>query len=743
MVATKVRNVEARINLVIFVLLVVCFGGLFVRLIYLQIVKHEHYKKQVEKQYMTVTHLKPVRGHIYDCKMNVLAKSACVWNVIVSPHDTPQERKKVVAADLADILDEDKEKLNKLLAKESNYEIIKRGIEKSIADKVRNYKKENKIWSIYLEPSSKRYYLRQNFLANVLGFVGLDEQGLEGLEHFYDDELKGLSGKMIASTNAWGINMPDSTQLVHCAQNGNSLVLTIDANIQGILEKHLQQAILDYSVKNRAAGIIMDVNTGEILAMATKPDFDPNKPFEVFDSQKREEISKIKDLQERQKERQAALVAQWRNKAVMDPYEPGSIFKMVTAASALEEGTSSLSSSYHCSGSIKVDDRQIRCWRHEGHGTLGFDRALIHSCNSAFGKIGLDLGTENFVKYFEAFGFLELTGIDLPGEARSIFHSNESFKKHALAVSSMGQTFKTTMIQLLTGVSAVVNGGKLVRPYIVKQIIDDQKNVIKFNEPAVKRHVISKEVSNAVSLICERVVSEAGGRQAYRKGYHTGGKTGTAEQIDKKVDGEVKSFTLSFVAFTPADKPQFAILVILDDPRGSEIWGSVMAVPVVGRILDDLYRYMNVESALTDGMGTELSAVSIPNLVTKDISKAKDELYNCDLKSRVLGEGDVVKKQLPAPGMFVPRESVVTLYTDSVKELLLVSVPDVVGKTLSEAIRVLNKKGLNYLLKEFQESPSSDGDVVITAQTPHAEEEIKSGSVVELECMYKADANVH
>ncbi|MDR2817247.1 MAG: PASTA domain-containing protein [Oscillospiraceae bacterium] len=744
---TKIDGTKARINGVMFILLFVCFGGLVLRLTYFQIVQHESYKKMVEKQYMTIMRPKPKRGSIFDRNGVRLAGSANVWDVVIAPGEIPTEKKKRIAVDLADLLDEDKERMKEILKRKTRWAVLKRSVEKDLADKVRAYEKENNA-SITLAPSSKRYYIRKDFLATVLGFVGQDGQGLEGLEKFYENELKGSDGKIIASANAWGTSMPDSTKKEFRAENGNSLVLTIDAKIQEILEKHLAQAVLDYSVKNRAVGIIMDANTGEILAMATKPDFDPNKPFDIFDEKKRTEIAKIKDPDEHKKEIQKVQHWQWRNKAVADPYEPGSVFKIITAASALEEGTTKTSDHFRCSGRIKVGDKEIECWerpKEGGHGSLSFDDALIESCNPAFAQIGLRLGKENFNKYFEAFGFgpNELTGVDLPGEAPSIFHKKSTFGEHALAVSSIGQTFKTTPIQLLTGVTAAVNGGKLVRPHIVKRIVDEHGNVVKSNDTTIKRQVISSEVSEIIALDCEKIVSWGHGRSASRKGYRIGGKTGTAQKVDKQVEGKDDEYVLSFWAFTPVENPRISILVLLDEPQVTEVWGSVIAAPVVGRILEDLFRCLNMEPTYSGGGSTKSVSVTVPNLEGENVSKAKEMLKKSGLRYRVSGNEQVVVGQLPAAQVSVPPNSIVTLYTELEKdEINKIEVPDVVGKSISKAEEILSNKGLNFIIKNSQEIKPEKGRVIVTKQEPAAGERVDPGKVIDLEFIYSADADV-
>ncbi|MDR1354253.1 MAG: PASTA domain-containing protein [Oscillospiraceae bacterium] len=720
-------------------LVFVFFGGLVLRLMCIQIIRHQNYKKMAEKQYMTIKPLRPVRGPIFDRHMNVLAKSARVWNVVLSPKDTEASKKGKIAKDLAVLLNEDENRIKKLLEKETYYAVVKRGIEKPLADKIKKYKKDNGVWSIYLEPSSKRYYLRRNFLANVLGFVGNDEVGLDGLELYYDKELGGSDGKSIESTNARGTGMLDSPQKVVSARNGYGLVLTIDSNIQALLERHLNQAIIDNAVADKVTGIIMDINTGEVLAMANKPDFDPNKPFEILDESRREKVQSIEDAEKRKAEISMALSWQWRNKAISDPYEPGSVFKVVTAASALEEGTAQWGDHFSCNGSISAGGGQIRCWKGGGHGGLDFKEALVRSCNPSFVKIGMDLGADNFIKYFRAFGFSERTGIDLPGEAIGIFHSRQTFSPHALAISSIGQTFKVTPMQLLVAAAAAVNGGKLVRPFLVNRLVDADGRTAGSNQCTIKRRVVSPEVSLLIAEACEGVVAEGSGRQAFRRGHRTGGKTGTSEKIDKKENGEVTRFVLSFFCFYPIEKPQLAMLILLDEPHIPDTSAAVAAVPVGGRVLDGL-RVLRKEEPMTTDKGALPDRVRVPNFAGKKVKEAKEEISNQHLVCKISGIGATVIAQLPAPGLFVPKDGIVTLITDK-EEVALITVPDLVGKSLSDAKKTLRQRNLNYDMKQEKQSPEEEA--IITKQTPAAGSKVEPGKVIELEFVYRADVNEH
>ncbi len=720
-----------------FIVIVVLFFFLFLifRLWYLQILEFSKYKQMAEKQQMRSTVISSKRGCIYDRNMKVLAKSASAWNVVVSPKDieTDEEREKI-SQGLARILNVEKEFIKDKTKRETYYEIVKRKVEKSVADEVIQFLKDNKLKGVRLEEDNKRYYPYNDLAASIIGFTGMEGQGLAGIEAYCERILRGENGKVIVAKNGKSKDMPFKYEERFEPKDGNSVVLTIDEVLQHFLEKHLVMAVKEHRVKNKAAGIIMDVQTGEVLAMATKPDFDPNKPTEIFDKEKLEEIEKIHDQKEKQKEILKEQNLQWRNKAVSDPYEPGSVFKIITACTALETGSAKMSDTYCCLGSITVGGQTIRCWKHGGHGMQDFSQAVMHSCNPWFINIGQKVGPEKFRQYFKAFGFTELTGIDIPGEAESIYHPMRNFKIVELASSSMGQTFKVTPIQLITGVSAAVNGGNLYKPYVVKQIINRDGRVIKNIAPVLKRQVISSQTSKNVALMCEGVVKEGSGRNAYIKGQRIGGKTGTSEKIDKKVDGEVREYILSFLGFAPANDPKIAVLVLLDEP-GSVGYGSVMAAPVVGGIMADALPYLGIDPQYTQEE-IENMDMNIPHLVGESIEQAKARLESKGLKYNVVAnpnenlENAKVIKQIPAGGTKVPGGSVIMLYSSEEVDVVTREVPDVIGQTAFQASRLLGQSLLNIRITGADINMSG---TVAKKQEPEPGTQVVAGTVVTVE----------
>lgn len=701
------------------------------RLWNIQIMQSAKLKQMAEKQQMRSTVISPKRGSIYDRNMKILAKSASAWTVVISPMDieTDEERNKI-SEGLAKILDIDKDFILERSNKKTYYEIIKRKVEQNTVDEILKYLKDNKLKGVRLEEDNKRYYPYENFAANIIGFTGAENQGLAGIEAYYEHILKGEEGKVIVAKNGKAKDMPFKYEERFEPKDGSGIVLTIDEVLQHFLEKHLMMAVKEHGVKNRATGIIMDVKTGEILAMATKPDFDPNKPTEIFDEEKLKTIEDIKD----EKEKRTAILYeqnwQWRNKAISDPYEPGSVFKIITASAALETGSAKMTDTYCCTGSITVANQTIRCWKHGGHGVQDFPKAVMNSCNPWFINVGQKIGVEKFRQYFKAFGFTELTGIDIPGEAESIYHPMKNFKTVELASSSMGQTFKVTPIQLITGVSAAINGGNLYEPHLVKQIVNKEGRVIKNVQPVLKRQVISVQTSKNVADMCEGVVKEGSGRNAYIKGYRIGGKTGTSEKIDKKVDGQVREYILSFLGFAPVNDPKIAVLVLLDEPSHVG-YGSVMAAPVVGSIMADALPYIGIDPQYTEEELKSLD-VNIPHIVGETLENAKLRLEARGLSCTCIGneEGATVVKQIPPGGTKVPGGSHIMVYLSDEEPMLMQEVPDVIGCTSAQANRIL---GQNLLNVRFIGANTNLSGTVAKRQEPEPGTEVAAGTVVTVE----------
>ena len=708
---------------------------LIVRLFYLQVVQADMWKEKASSQQMYSTSITATRGNIYDRNMKTLARSVTVWTVFISPAEMKEEQRELVASGLSEILDVDYDMVYEKSLKTWRYnETIKRRVDNDTADEVTAFIQENDIKGIYLTEESMRYYPYGNLASTVLGFTGSDGSGAYGLEAYYNKALSGTDGVIASVRNAKGTAMPFSEQQIYDAEDGQSLVLTIDETVQHYLEKHLENAVQEHEVQNRAVGIVMDVKTGEILAMSTKPDFDPNEPSAIYDTATAEALAEQLEEAGGDEEKLDAYyealgeaqLAQWRNKAISDPYEPGSVFKLITASAALETGTVTGSTPFYCPGYIEVAGNRIACWKAGGHGNLDFVGAIKGSCNPAFIMTGQALGAELFMEYLDKFGLYDVTGVDLPGEATSIMHSRETMLNEnmaSLSSASFGQTFKVTALELMTAVNATVNGGYLMQPYVVSQVLDSDGNVISSTEPVVVRQVISEETSALVASYAEQVVSGEGGSgaRAAVPGYRIGGKTGTSQKLDQEGDETI----LSFYGFAPADDPEIAVLVMLDEPQKNNQYGSVIAAPVVGNILADILPYLGFEPSYTE---EELSSADMatPYLINYGLQEAQSTLVQAGLEYRVVGSGTTVVGQTPGAAMPIPGGGTVVLYTEE-GEKTTASVPYVIGKTGNEANRLILNAGFN--IKIEGESLEHEGCVAV-AQSIEAGENAEIGTVI-------------
>lgn len=676
----------------------VCFTILIGRLAYLQLIENERYQTKAIDQQMRETTIKAKRGSIFDRNMNVLAQSASVWEVSLNPTNISDDQREKIANKLAEILGVDAQQVIEKSKKNTYYQLIKRRVERPEVDKIRQFVIDEEITGIVLNEDYKRYYPYGDFAASVLGFTGDDHQGLNGIEAYYEKYLKGTDGRIVSAKDALGKDMPFQYEArVNEAQDGYSLVLTIDEVIQHIAEKNIETAVTEFGIKNRATAIVMDVTSGEVLAMTTKPDFDPNDPFTIQDKAVQAAVDAIQDKDERAAVLQKARETQWRNKAISDTYEPGSVYKIITAASALEEGVVHANDPFYCNGSLTVNGRSIGCWKYGGHGAETFVDGIRNSCNPVFMAVGLLLGPDRTAKYYKAFGFNEKTGIDLPGETSGIYHALSVLQKEpdTLAVSSFGQSFKITPLQVITAVAAAINGGYLYEPHIVKQVIDSDKNVVETIDPVAKRQVISEQVSSELALMLEKVVSEGSGRSAYIKGYRIGGKTGTSEKLDQSATASgVKEHVLSFLGFAPADDPQIAVLVILDEPKDSGAYGSTIAAPVAGAIISETLSYLGIEPTYT-AEELEKMDVAVSSVVGLLPHDATAKLSQQGLQSEIIGNGEQVVKQIPMPGKPIPRGGKVLLYTTAEEATRSSVVPSVIGMTAQQANATLTNAGFN------------------------------------------------
>ena len=692
---------------------------LLARLYHIQITDHAFYEELAISQQLRQAPGAVRRGVIYDCNGNILAASASVDNVYLSPAeiDANGENRELIARELARILDlEPNEILEKSNRRGSWYVTVARKIEADKAAEIRAFKTEKHISGVRLETDSKRYYPNGRLACHLLGFVGMDNYGLEGIEARYDKALAGTAGKSLRATNAYGGEMLLRRYGEYRpGLDGCDLVTTIDASIQYYVEKHLRQAARDYDALNGAGAIAMDVNTGAVLAMASLGDYDPNDFLAVS-----EKAQAVVDAAATQEEAAALLAEaqarQWRNKALSDTYEPGSTFKIITLSMALEEGKTGLGDSFYCGGSTSVTGRTspIRCWKTEGHGSQTLTQAVQHSCNVAFVNIGQRVGAERFYDYCEAFGFLRLsddpdasltarTGIDLQGESGSIWWSKNTFcsprNLSQLAAASFGQTFTITPLQLITAVSACVNGGYLMQPYVVRQILNPDGSVASERRPTLRRQVISAETSARVRAILEQVVGdpkEGTGRNAAVAGYRIGGKTGTSEKVSLEARTGIKQYIVSFIGVAPADDPQIAVLVFLDTPSnasGVYVSGGQMAAPVVGSMMADILPYLGVEPILSEEEAARMD-VQTPALSGLPVYEAAKRVKESGLRFRSIGSGETVTDQLPAAGQTIARGTEIILYLGAKPSGEAEILPDLTGMDYGEARDALSYYGL-------------------------------------------------
>ncbi|MDR0381192.1 MAG: PASTA domain-containing protein [Oscillospiraceae bacterium] len=727
-----------------FVLMALCGVGLFVplgmKLYDIQIVNHDKYERMAVEQQTKNTVISPLRGTIFDRNYKTLAVCAGVDTVFISPADIETEdQAQRIARGLSEILDVDYDVIyEKTQKKNRQYEEIRKKIEKDLADRVRTFISDNDLQGIvYVTPDSKRYYPNGNFASHVLGFVGDDNQGLDGVEAIYDESLKGTPGRVVAARDARNRVMPFQYEKHYDAQDGLGVVLTLDETMQHFLENHLQTALVENDVRNKAAGIIMDVKTGEILAMDTQYGYDPNEPRALTDPAVIDALTGLEG-EERSALLKDALLTQWRNKIVNDTYEPGSTFKIVTTAVALEENAVSLNDTFFCQGSIMVPgwSKPIHCHKLSGHGEESFLQGVQNSCNPVFITVAQRVGQTRFYDYFRAFGFTEKTGVDLPGESGSVFHSRDAFHEDTVALSTyaFGQTFNITPIQLITAVSAVANGGNLMKPHIVRELVDDQGRVVRSIQPEIVRQVISAETSRTVCEILESVVSVGTGRNANIAGYRIAGKTGTSQKRDPETHEYMPGkYVVSFVGFAPADDPQVAVLVLLDEPMYGPPnlrSGGGMAAPVVRRIMSDILPYIGIAPQYTPGEGVA-PEITVPSVSGLPVADAEQLLKDRDIPYSVVGQGDTVSAQTPAAGAQVPESAEIILYLGDERPPESATVPNVVGMTAEKANRALVNAG--FYMRAVGATTAVGGTIAAAGQSVEAGTQAPPGTTIEVE----------
>lgn len=736
------RSMRIRIIFVIVALCVFLTGYVSITLFNAAVVNSKEMSAMANDQQQSSFTIKAKRGTIYDRNNKVLAQSTTVWDIIISPGDIeeyePQNRE-FICKGLSEILDVKYETLIKACEDtESRYYVAKKKVDRDTVEKINKFilKNDLKNVSVYSVENSERSYPNGTLAASVLGFINENEEGY-GLEAYYNSYLKGVDGRVVSTTDADGDVMPYDYSSRFAAKDGNSLVLTIDETLQYYLEKNLEITVSQHKLANRSTGIIMNAKTGAIVAMTTAPGFDPNDPSYVYFENDRLTLAQMsadkKTEEEILKAKQDIWGKQWQNKAVSELYIPGSVFKMFTCASALEEEVVSLDSTFECSGIADVAGTKIRCWNIGGHGVSTLTEAMIRSCNPAFIKIGQLLGVEKFSRYFEAFGFTEKTGIDLPGEADSLYVKESDMGIVELSSSAFGQTTKVTPIQMVTAAAAVVNGGKLVTPYVVDKIIDGEGNVVKSAQTVVKRQVISEETSATMRQILEDVVTANGGGNAYMSGYRIGGKSGTSEKIDDYNSGKTPElrYVATFCAIVPIDDPEYVMLVVCDEPTSGYIYGSAIAAPVVSAVFKEGLEYMGIYPQYT---ADELAQqdVTVPWVGGYNSIRAEAQLTAAGLKAEYIGstDGTEVTGQVPSAGTVMPSGSTVMLYMGDIplSDYRMSTVPNVIGMTVEEANKALSNAGLNISIS----GAATGSEAKAVSQSVNSGLSVYRGTVIEV-----------
>ena len=598
---------RARARLVALLLCGICFAGLIARLYWLQLAAGDWYTRRALGQQLRDTVVPADRGRIYSADGVLLAANSSCWTLRASPREMPADKLELAAHGLAQILELDEAALlEKFRDRASNDCLLRYRVERSMADAVRDFCEENSITGIRINQDSKRWYPQGEFLASVLGFTNVDNAGVSGLELEYNEQLTGQNGVVLTAVNAWGYTLEQSYETEQFPVEGSSLWLTIDANIQHYLENALNYAVQEHHVAARAVGIVLDVNTGAVLAMSTTPAYDPNQPRILYDEAARAAVDALSGEQ-RAAALQLAQQTQWRNKAVSDLYEPGSVFKLITCAAALDAGAITRNSSFYCGESISVAGTRFHCANHKRHGTQTVTQALENSCNQSFIQIGARLGKEAFCDYFAAFGLREPTGIDLPAEPKkSLYYTADRMGPVELASCAFGQSSKISYLEMAAAVCAVVNGGKRMQPYLVSDILAPDGTVLEHRDPVCKRQVIQPETSAVMREMMEAVVLYGGGRNAQISGYRVGGKSGTSQKLDS---ADEKARIASFVAVAPIDDPQFLCLVCLDEPHSWTTAGGSLSAPVCAEVLEQTLVYKGVPRAAADVPAEQTAAL--------------------------------------------------------------------------------------------------------------------------------------
>ena len=747
-----------RIRMVMLFFGVLAFVPVFWRLYILMVRDYDLYAALAIRNQTRTTTVTAQRGDIYDRNMNILATSVHVENVYLDPHELKQSKADIpeIARVLGQILEKDPEWIAEQAADtRKRYKQIGSQVEEETAARIREYINSEGVSGIHLEPTSRRSYPFGSLAAQAIGFTNAGGDGSEGVEASYNNYLTGKSGRVITTKGNNEMDMPYSYENYVASRQGDSLVLTLDATVQACLEKQLRVAVDRYAVQNGAFGLVMNAKTGEILAMATLGSYDPNRYLEIADEMSAARLEQMRLNYESCPEDgdayaagkkayndalNAARLKQWRNRVISDGYEPGSTFKVLTMAAALDCGAIDLNTSFFCSGSQQIPGRAqlLHCWRSTGHGSQQTPQALQNSCNIAFAHIALKLGGDRFYEYIEKFGILEKTGIDLSGESKGIFFdralvtNTDKWGTASLTSGSFGQTFKITPLQLVRAIASVVNGGYLLEPYLVSEILDADGNTVMQAETTVTRRTISRETSDIMRTLIRSVVTDGTAKNASVAGFSIGGKTGTSEKIDVFDENgqRVQDKIVSFVGVAPMEDPEYIVLAALDTPSretGLYISGGVMAAPTVGAVMADILPYLDVAKNNED---PEKKMILLDDYSGLTEAEAERKLKESGLHFQIIGSGDRIVGQIPAPGQTVPENSQILLYLEDVPAQRTAEVPDFFGMNRQQAAKTAGELGL--FLSITGNTDVSQG-VVVTAQDILPGTRIPAGTTITLE----------
>ena len=697
------------------------------RVFYLTIVRGEELSEKAETQQLKDTEITAMRGTIYDSNGNVLAQSASVWNVFIDPLNIKDKQRDLIVDEFANLFGYDADEKKEFYDRtnhQNHYELVEKKVENNIKEKLSKFVSKNELGGcIGTEQTTKRYYPYGTLASSVIGFTGADDQGLSGIEAYYDEQLTGTNGRIITAKDAKSNNIANDYETSIAATDGDSIVLTINQTIQYYLEKGLRETMNEYQAKG-AYGVVMNCNTGAVLAMSSLPDYDCNEPYKLTYSKDKKAIKKLSDKTAKQEAESAAVQNQWRNFTVSDTYVPGSVFKTFVASAALEENVVNLNTTYNCTGSIQVDKYKMKCHYHPGHGMQTLTQGLENSCNPFFITIGQKLGVHNYFKYFDAFGFTQKTNIDLPGEASPQYYKEDQYGIVELSSASFGQTNSLTPIQVCTGLCAIANGGKLLQPYLVSSIVDANGKTVKKTETKEIRQVISADTSEKVRKMMKSVVDNGTGKNGYVAGYSVGGKTGTSTKLGESKNGEGDKYIVSFGAIAPSDDPEIAMLIIVDEPN-QDLGGGALCAPISAQVTQEAMNVLGIEPKYNDSEMKDLSKQT-PNVVGKSLDEAKKTLEENNLNFVVVGDDSTVTRQCPSGADTIPNGGTVYLYTDD-SEKQTVNVPNFSGLTVNEAKDLASSSNLNI---QIAGNSMSSGTVVAYRQSEETQAKVEKGTVV-------------